>query len=284
MRSNVLEVSYDHKHSFSQSSFSSQEMVFNLQLSTPPDGLSPPEESPRRSSKASLEEMALPETDYFYYKPARPSLSVDVTPAAGEPLRTAPDVTPTSIEPVAFCEPIAQLQLLPSTPSHFFSPIEEEGSPVACGEDSCASCGIGGKQSLFRPNQTPLKFLLVDDNVINLKILARILSRIYPHSFIVQVEDLTNVLKLIAQEHFDVVFLDIEMPNMSGTDIAAAIRGTLDRYARLGLIAVTTKHLPCDLEEYGRLGIDFTLAKPLNYSYNYISACIESVMARRLSF
>lgn len=281
MRANVLDASYDHQHAFSQTSFSSQEMVFNLQLSTPPDGLSPHGEDSRRNSNVSLEQMALPETDYFYYKPARPTLSVDVTPAAGEPLKTAPDSTPTSMEPMVFCEPVSQLQLLPSTPSQFFSPIEDSETAVACGEESCASCGFGSKKSSFQPNHAPLKFLLVDDNIINLKILARILLRIYPHLFIVQVQDLTNVMKLIGQERFDVVFLDIEMPYMSGTDIAAAIRSTPDLYAQLGLIAVTTKHLPCDLEEYGRLGIDFTLSKPLNYSYNYISACIESVMARR---
>lgn len=129
----------------------------------------------------------------------------------------------------------------------------------------------------FTPNTNEYRFLLVDDNFINLKILERILLKLYPKCTIVKTQDSTKIMPLIHTQHFDVVFLDIEMPVLTGIQLAKMIRMD-DRFKPVGIIAVTTKSLAKDRIIYQQAGIDHTLAKPLNYSFNHIISCIENVL------
>lgn len=228
---------YTHNHSYSQSSFNSQDTCFNSQLSTPPltsDLIDPPHDLVTGDSG-----------DYFHYK--RPTLSVDVTPA--EVLEKG----------------------------SFISPVED---------DDCNSINShlqSYDSNLFIPNFTPFNFLLVDDNVINLKILAKFLNKLYPNSQCVQIQDSTKVMKTLEKQAFDLVFLDIEMPILTGTDLASLIR--LNHLNDgLGLIAVTTRHYIEDLKLYSKVGIDFTFAKPLNYSHNYMMSCIDQVINCRKNY
>ncbi|KAG7662638.1 SRR1 [[Candida] subhashii] len=131
-------------------------------------------------------------------------------------------------------------------------------------------------------NLTPYNFLIVDDNLINLKILNRILSKIYPRSTITQIQDSRLVKDILTVNKFDVVFLDIEMPEVTGIDLAQHIRldSTKNNW---GLIAVTTMNSPSDLKLFKSIGIDYTFSKPMTWGLDVIGDIIDSVIELRKS-
>ncbi|CAG91068.2 DEHA2G23386p [Debaryomyces hansenii CBS767] len=138
-----------------------------------------------------------------------------------------------------------------------------------------------GEYKKFTPNTNPYNFLLVDDNFINLKILERVLLKLYPNCTIVKTQDSTKIMALLHSQTFDVAFLDIEMPGLTGIELAKMIRME-DKLNQVGIIAVTTKSLPCDKIIYEQAGIDHTFAKPLNYSFDHIITCIEKVLRAKI--
>lgn len=130
------------------------------------------------------------------------------------------------------------------------------------------------------PNYTPYKFLIVDDNLINLKILYKILSKIFPNSLVIKLTNSSTVLKLMEREKFDLVFLDIEMPPINGVEITKRIRAQ-KKFSHIGLIAVTTKSNEKDVALYKKIGIDFTFKKPMNYKLDVVLNNVEVILNYR---
>lgn len=131
------------------------------------------------------------------------------------------------------------------------------------------------------PHMTPYTFLIVDDNEINLRILSRMLRKLYPIASVRTVQHSAAVETTeTALLHFDIIFLDIEMPQVSGTEIAARVRGQkeLDHVA---LVAFTTRYSSLDLDLYRRVGFDYTFGKPLE-NHNFIQQKVEQVLRMRL--
>lgn len=127
------------------------------------------------------------------------------------------------------------------------------------------------------PDYTPYNFLLVDDNAINLLILEKVLSKICPRASTVKVLDPTKVASILKVQKFDIAFLDIEMPKVSGIELASHIR----KYYQHGIIAVTTRIGELDLKTYKEVGIDDVFAKPLGGGYDLIMARIQNVLQRQ---
>lgn len=136
------------------------------------------------------------------------------------------------------------------------------------------------KFNLSLPNLHPYKFLIVDDNVINLKILNRILLKLYPKASIVQVLDSTLVEEIVFKQSFDSIFIDIEMPEVTGLDIAQVVRND-SQFDTTSLIAVTTRNTPQDLQLFKQVGIDYTFGKPLNYKLDFMEETIDGILAQR---
>ena len=64
-----------------------------------------------------------------------------------------------------------------------------------------------------------LRFLAVDDDPQPLKTLAWLLSRQFPDAFIDKFLSPVSALESIAQEKFDVIFSDVEMPEIDGFEL-----------------------------------------------------------------
>ena len=128
------------------------------------------------------------------------------------------------------------------------------------------------------PDYTPYNFLLVDDNTINLLILEKVLNKICPRACTVKVLDSTKVVTILKQQKFDIAFLDIEMPNVSGVDLARHIR----KHYQQGIIAVTTRTSVLDLKIYQEAGIDEVFGKPLKGGYDWLMARIKDVIQRHI--
>lgn len=130
-------------------------------------------------------------------------------------------------------------------------------------------------------NPATYNFLIVDDNIINIKILERILFKLYPNCNIKKLQDPTKVANAIKTHKFDVVFLDIEMPEITGVDISREMRQQ-PVFNLVGIIAVTTRTMAHDLLVYETVGIDYTFAKPLTYNYDFVMDRIDEVIRNRI--
>jgi CheY-like chemotaxis protein len=107
-------------------------------------------------------------------------------------------------------------------------------------------------------NRAPL-VLVVDDNPTNLRLLGGILET--QGYRLLEATDGTEALAVLEQETPDLVLLDIQMPDMSGTQVAQRVR-TNPRTAHLKLVAITALAMPGDRETILNSGFNDYIAKP----------------------
>ena len=67
--------------------------------------------------------------------------------------------------------------------------------------------------------------LVVDDHSLVLKALKDILKADFPNAVIADANSGTAALELLAKTHFDVVILDIGLPDVSGLDMISQLPG-----------------------------------------------------------
>ncbi len=107
----------------------------------------------------------------------------------------------------------------------------------------------------------PLQVLAVDDNATNLKLIALLLDELGASTTLTTSG--RHALQLCAQQRFDLILLDIQMPELSGPQVAHLIRSG-DGINRDTRIAALTAHLL--REEQKQLladGFDQCLTKPI---------------------
>jgi signal transduction histidine kinase/CheY-like chemotaxis protein len=108
-----------------------------------------------------------------------------------------------------------------------------------------------------------LRILLAEDNVINQKVAERMLVQ-QGHS-VGLASDGRQVLKLLEKDRFDLVLMDVQMPNMDGFEVTSRIRRReATSGEHLPIIALTAHALMGDRERCLTAGMDGYLAKPLH--------------------
>lgn len=107
----------------------------------------------------------------------------------------------------------------------------------------------------------PLNVLVVEDNVINQKVVVRMLERlgIMP---VVAVNGLEAVRAAAAQP-FHLILMDVQMPEMDGLEATRVIRGPGGQQERSVIIALTANAMLGDRERCLDAGMDDYLAKPI---------------------
>ena len=107
------------------------------------------------------------------------------------------------------------------------------------------------------------RFLIVDDVVMNRLLLRQILKLEYPQSLITEAEDGLAALQAINNEGFDLVFMDMVMPQMDGIEASKSIRSTVDRQGqRLPILGLSANVNSSDRERFIDAGADDFLLKP----------------------
>ena len=111
-------------------------------------------------------------------------------------------------------------------------------------------------------NQVPLRILLADDNAVNQKLARRILEK--SNHAVETAATGREVLKALEKRAFDVILMDVQMPEMDGFEATAAIR---EREKTTGqhvpIIAVTAHAMKGDMEQCLAAGMDGYIAKPI---------------------
>jgi len=107
----------------------------------------------------------------------------------------------------------------------------------------------------------PLRLMLADDNLINQKVGVKMLQRLGYRPEVAA--NGVEVLKLLEQQPFDLIFLDVQMPEMDGFEAARRIHAQWPDPQRPRLIAMTGNALEGDRERCLEAGMDDYVAKPV---------------------
>jgi len=116
------------------------------------------------------------------------------------------------------------------------------------------------------PEDSPKRILLVEDNVVNVKVAQAMLHRLGHQTFVAQSG--VEALQALAQNRFDLVLLDIEMPDMDGFEVARRIRegGALDQAVlnpRTPIVALTAHALGDIRQRCLDAGMNDYISKPV---------------------
>jgi signal transduction histidine kinase/ActR/RegA family two-component response regulator len=107
-----------------------------------------------------------------------------------------------------------------------------------------------------------LRILLAEDNAINQKIASHVLEK-QGHQVTVAANG-RQALATLDQAHFDVVLMDVQMPEMDGFETTAAIRAReRGTGVHLPIIAMTAHAMQGDRERCIAAGMDGYISKPL---------------------
>jgi two-component system, sensor histidine kinase and response regulator len=110
---------------------------------------------------------------------------------------------------------------------------------------------------------TPAKILLAEDNIVNQRVAVGLLQK-RGHQVTV-VGNGREALDAILREGFDVVLMDVQMPEMGGIEATAAIR---QHEAKAGghirIVAMTSHAMSGDRDRCLAAGMDGYLSKPIN--------------------
>ena len=113
------------------------------------------------------------------------------------------------------------------------------------------------------PKATRLRVLLAEDNAVNQKIACRFLEKEGHH--VTLASHGRQALAAIERENFDVVLMDVQMPEMDGFEATAAIRAQeRDSGKHLPIIAMTAHAMAGDRERCLASGMDNYIAKPIS--------------------
>jgi len=109
--------------------------------------------------------------------------------------------------------------------------------------------------------QRSLHILVAEDNRINQEVIRRMLRRL-GHRFEIASDGRTAVA-MVQSRRFDLVLMDIQMPEMDGYAAARAIRALGGTYASLPIIALTAHALESHRLETARSGMNDFVTKPI---------------------
>jgi len=107
----------------------------------------------------------------------------------------------------------------------------------------------------------PLRILAAEDNHIN-QIVLRSLLEPLGHQVDIASNG-TEALALVQAKTYDVVLMDVQMPEMDGPTATGLIRGLPSKVARIPIIALTANAMAGHREEYLAAGMNDYVTKPI---------------------
>lgn len=123
----------------------------------------------------------------------------------------------------------------------------------------------------------PLRFLLVDDNAVNLMVARLVLLKCWPGALVSSASGGEEALALLEQEAFDVVLMDMVMPDLDGLETTQRLRRhARPEVANLPVIGLTANTNARDRERCLHAGMNDVLAKPMDTQA--VKAMVQSLV------
>jgi two-component system, chemotaxis family, CheB/CheR fusion protein len=117
--------------------------------------------------------------------------------------------------------------------------------------------------SLTLPDIPPLSILIAEDNAVNRLFLRRAL--ITAGHKVDEAENGKHALEMLKDNHFDLVLMDIQMPEMDGLEAMRRIRSGKNDKADIPIIALTAYAMKGDREKFLDNGMDGYVTKPVDF-------------------
>ena len=125
--------------------------------------------------------------------------------------------------------------------------LPAEVVPQRCLEDNC---------------DLKAKVLLVEDEMVNQIVVSKLLKKL-DYDFVVAANGF-QAIEQLQREPFDLVLMDIQMPEMNGMEATEAIRNSGLPYAGVPIIALTAHAMAGDRDKFLAAGMDDYVSKPVD--------------------
>ena len=113
-----------------------------------------------------------------------------------------------------------------------------------------------------KPEDRPRHVLLAEDNPINQKLMSAIIDRM---GFTLTIANNgVEAIKFLREEKFDLILMDIQMPEMDGLLTTKVIRSSDDPWRDIPIIALTAHAMEGNREHYLQTGMDGYVSKPID--------------------
>jgi CheY-like chemotaxis protein/HPt (histidine-containing phosphotransfer) domain-containing protein len=118
------------------------------------------------------------------------------------------------------------------------------------------------KPELAVSTQSPMSILVAEDNAVNQKLILRILQQL-GHVADVATNGL-EVLSALDKKSYDLIFMDVQMPEMDGLEASRRIVNTRKPGDRPKIVALTADAMADDRQKCFDAGMDDYLSKPVH--------------------
>ena len=113
----------------------------------------------------------------------------------------------------------------------------------------------------IRVQRKKLRILIAEDNLVNQKVAALMLKNLGYHADIVG--NGLDALDMLENQHYDVIFMDVQMPEMDGLATTRQIRQKTNDMSKPWIIAMTANAMEGDKEICLNAGMNDYVSKPV---------------------
>jgi len=123
-----------------------------------------------------------------------------------------------------------------------------------------------------------LRFLLVDDNAVNIMVAQLLLKKCWPHAHVATAQSGEQALQVLDTASFDVVLMDMVMPGLDGLQTTRLMRThPLPALAQVVVIGLTANTNALDRAHCMQAGMNAVLAKPMDMQQ--VKEMVEHLLA-----
>ena len=108
------------------------------------------------------------------------------------------------------------------------------------------------------------RFLVVDDHRLNRLLVTQVLKNAWHQCTVVEAGDGLQALQALQTQDFDLVFMDLVMPELNGADATHALRAMPAPRGNTPVMGLTADVSPVDLANFRAAGINALLLKPFD--------------------
>ncbi|WP_043129855.1 response regulator [Aeromonas media] len=137
-----------------------------------------------------------------------------------------------------------------------------------------------GDQQHFRELLHGTRVLLAEDNRVNQQLIMEYLRRV--EAVVTVVDNGREAVEQVAEQPFDVILMDLQMPVLDGLDATRQIRKMVDKHD-VPIIALTASAMPGDRERCLGVGMNGYVTKPVSKLdlYNNLLQWVKSASGER---